>query len=146
MKTADLIIERSLNAPIDLVWKAISDLDHMRQWYFKLAEFKAEKGFRFQFTAGPEDGIQYVHLCEVTEVIPHQKLTYSWVYEGYEGMSYVSFELAAEGEKTKLTLTHTGLDTFPDSPDFARHNFMAGWTAFITELLPAYLQKVQDAS
>ncbi|WP_316812363.1 SRPBCC domain-containing protein [Pedobacter heparinus] len=50
METKPLIVERSYNAPIEKVWKAITDRDQMKEWYFELKEFKAEKGFKFQFT------------------------------------------------------------------------------------------------
>ena len=73
----------------------------------------ATVGFEFNFTGGPSEGKQYLHLCKVTEVIPEKKLTYSWRYGGYEGNSFVTFELFAEGNKTELKLTHTSLDTFP---------------------------------
>ncbi|MFK8843598.1 SRPBCC domain-containing protein, partial [Escherichia coli] len=80
------------------------------------------------------------HLCEVTEVEPGRKLTYSWRYDGYEGISYVTFELFPQGEKTRLVLTHSGLETFPESnPDLARANFEAGWADFIGNYLPGYV-------
>lgn len=146
MTTEDFIIERTFSAPLDLVWMAISDREHICEWYFDLAEFKAEKGFRFQFGGCAKDGTEYLHLCEVTEVIPKQKLTYTWTYEGYEGVSHVSFVLREEAGKTVLTLTHSGLHSFPQSnPDFARTNFIAGWTDIIGTNLPAYLEKKQKS-
>src|SRR5204862_6298678 len=109
-KTAEpLIVERTFNAPVAQVWKAITNRDEMKQWYFDLAEFKPEVGFEFQFSAGPDDK-QYLHLCKVTEVVAGRKIAYSWIYEGYEGYSVVTFELFPEGNKTKLKLTHEGLE------------------------------------
>lgn len=62
------------------------------------------------------------------EVIKEKKLTFSWRYDGFEGNSFVTFELSAEGEETKLKLTHTGLETFPaNNPDFAKESFTEGW-------------------
>ncbi|MGZ4089696.1 MAG: SRPBCC family protein, partial [Bacteroidia bacterium] len=95
-------IQKTFNAPADKVWKAITDKDQMKTWYFNLPEFKAEKGFKFGFPGGPEGGKQYLHLCEVTDVVAGRKLTYSWKYEGYAGISYVTFELFQEGNKTSL--------------------------------------------
>ena len=113
----------------------------MKHWYFKLEEFRAEVGFQFQFSGGPSPDKQYLHLCEVTEVIPEQKLTYSWKYDGYAGISYVSFELFPDGENTKLKLTHEGLESFPnENADFARHNFEEGWDSIINESLQKYLE------
>lgn len=142
MKQDSFIIERIYNASKEQVWKAITDKQEMKQWYFDLEEFKPEIGFEFRFKGGPEDGVQYLHICEITEVVFAKKLTYSWRYDGYEGISYVSFELYEEGNKTKLKLTHTGLETFPASvKDFAKENFIAGWNHIIGVSLKNYLEK-----
>jgi len=137
-------LERLFNAPIANVWTAITNKDEMKAWYFDLAEFKPEVGFTFQFTGGPSKEEQYLHLCEITEVIPQKKLTYSWRYDGYPGISFVSFELFAEGDKTLLRLTHTGIGSFPETATnaFAISNFKAGWDAIINISLKNYLEKV----
>ncbi|HEV3249837.1 MAG TPA: SRPBCC domain-containing protein, partial [Puia sp.] len=119
MKEEPIVVERTLDAPIGKVWKALTDKDQMKEWYFDLSAFKPELGFEFQFEGGKDDR-HYLHLCKVTEVVNEQKITYSWRYDGYEGISYVSFELFAEGDKTRLKLTHKNLESFPKSnPDFA---------------------------
>lgn len=140
MKNEPIIIERTYNAPIAKVWKALTDKNEMKQWYFDLAEFKPEVGFKFQFYGGPPEK-QYLHLCVVTEVIIGKKLTYSWRYDGYGGNSHVTFELFEEENKTRLRLTHTGLDTFPVSnPDFAVKNFVQGWTELLSTSLKKFLE------
>lgn len=141
MKIEPFIIERTYNAPISKVWKAISDKNEMKKWYFDLAEFKPEVGFEFQFYGG-KDERQYLHLCRITEVIVGKKLTYSWRYDGYEGISFVTFELFNEGNQTRLILTHKGLESFPVSnPDFGKENFVEGWTYIINISLKDFLEK-----
>ena len=141
MKSEPLIVERTYNAPADRVWNALTDINQIRQWYFKLADFKAEPGFEFQFEGGRE-GRVYLHKCRITEVVPGKKLQYSWRYEGYEGNSFVTFELFPEGNQTRLKLTHAGLETFPASnPDLARENFAAGWNDIIGKNLKEFLEK-----
>ena len=138
----EIEISRILDADISLVWKAITEKEMMKQWYFDLLEFKPEIGFTFEFTGGHEDGIQYNHICVVTEVEFEKKLTYSWKYEGYEGISYVTFELSEEDGKTKLNFSHKGISTFPyNNLDFALHNFEEGWDHFINNALPVFLIK-----
>ncbi len=140
MKTEPFVIERTYNAPIEIVWKAITDKDQMKQWYFDIENFKPEVGFEFQFE-GSNKNKTYLHLCKITEVIVNEKLTYSWRYNGYEGVSFVTFELFAESDKTRLKLTHEGLETFPiNNPDFAKENFVTGWTEIIGTSLKEYLE------
>lgn len=135
-------IERTFTVPITRVWKAITDKDEMKLWYFDLPEFKPEVGCEFQFWGGPAEDRQYKHLCRVEEVIPNQKIAYSWRYEGYTGNTLVSFNLSETEGQTTVVLTHDGLETFPeDEPDFARKNFEEGWTWIIGTSLKEYLEK-----
>src|SRR6266516_1481810 len=135
-----VVIERTFNAPVARVWKALTDADNMGVWYFDLKEFKPEVGFEFEFTVEHE-GARYHHLCKITEVIPQKKIAYTWRYAGEEGNSLVTFELFADGDKTRLKLTHEGLETFPKTPSFARESFMEGWTQIIGSSLREFLEE-----
>lgn len=142
MSNKKVIIERVFDADITLVWKALTEKELMKQWYFDTKEFKAVVGFKFEFWGGEEGGKQWKHLCEITEVIAYKKLAYSWKYEGYSGISYVTFELFEENKSTKLKLIHTGIDTFPaDIPELAIHNFENGWNHIINVSLKEFLEK-----
>lgn len=135
-------LERVFDAPVQDVWKALTQKELMKQWYFDLAAFEPQVGFEFRFTGGPSPEKQYLHICEIIEVIPEKKLKHSWRYDGYDGVSFLTFELFKEGEQTKLVLTHEGLETFPASnPDFAAHNFAEGWNAIINTSLVNFLSK-----
>ena len=141
MTTEPFVIERTYDAPVAAVWEAITNRDKMSQWYFDLKEFRPEVGFEFRFYGGPPHK-QYLHICEVKEGVTGKKLTYSWRYDGYKGLSFVTFELFDEGGKTRVKLTHEGLETFPESnPDLAKKNFAEGWTAIIGTSLKEYLEK-----
>ena len=138
-KTEPLVVERTFNAPVALVWKALTDKEDLKRWYFDLEEFKPETGFEFEFTV-EHQGVKYCHRCKVTDVIPQKRLAYTWRYAGHAGDSLVTFELLAEGEKTRLRLTHIGLETFPPLPCFARNNFAAGWTELIGSSLKKFVE------
>ncbi len=112
----------------------------MRQWYFDLKEFKPEVGFEFEFVV-EHDGNTYHHLCRVTEVISEKKIAYTWRYKNEPGDSLVTIELFAEGNKTRLKLTHSGIETFPKTPAYARKNFEAGWTQIIGSELKQFVEK-----
>ena len=134
-----VVVERTFSAAPERIWKALTDVEEMRRWYFDLKEFKPEVGFEFEFTVEHE-GMKYHHLCKITEVIPQKKLVYTWRYKGHEGDSLVTFELFADGDKTRLRLTHEGLETFPKTPSFARKNFMEGWTQIIGSSLKEFVE------
>lgn len=142
-KTA-VVVERTFDAPVATVWKAITEKEQMKQWFFEtLDAFKPEVGFQTVVTVR-HNGKEFPHLWKVVEVVPEKKLAFAWSYTNYEGDSLVTIELFEEKNKTKLRLTHDGLDTFPqDDPDFGRASFNAGWNALIGERLKGFLENTK---
>ena len=138
MDKTPLVMEQEFTAPIALVWRAITEKELMKKWYFDVSDFKPEVGHKFHFEGG-EEGKRYLHLCEVLEVVPLKKLKYSWKYEGHTGLSFVTFELSSADGKTRVKLIHEGLETFTN-PDFIRSNFVEGWNYLIHESLKEFLE------
>jgi len=128
-----LTVERTISAPVAQVWTALTTAEALKQWSFEIDDFKPEAGFEFRFSVEKE-GFTYPHVCVVTEVVPHKRLAYTWRYEGYEGETLVSFELEPEGQKTRVKVTHLGLGTLPQTPNFERKNFQRGWTNLLSSL------------
>jgi uncharacterized protein YndB with AHSA1/START domain len=140
MENSPIVAERVLNAPIAKVWSAISEKDQLSQWSFDIKAFKPEIGFEFSFEGGRENRT-YLHRCRVLEVLPGKKLAYSWRYEGYAGNSTVIFELFEEGEKTRIRLTHIGLESFgQENLDFGKQNFEQGWSGLLGESLRNFVE------
>ena len=141
IKSKPLVVEHIYKASPERVWSAITDIEQMRKWYFPdIDDFRAEVGFRFSFSGSSDCG-NYIHDCEVTEVETGSKLTYSWSYRNYPGMSYVTWDLYPHEGGTLLVLTHRGLETFPqDLRDFTRESFTGGWGYFLHEALLKFLE------
>ncbi|WP_316840403.1 SRPBCC domain-containing protein [Pedobacter gandavensis] len=140
MKTAALEVEQILDAPVSSVWAALTNNDQLKKWYFDLAEFKPEIGFDFQFY-GSKDDRRYLHLCKVTAVIPEKKIAYSWKYENHPGETEVSFELFEQEGKTRLKLSHTGIESFgTENPDLSRASFEQGWTYILGTSLKNFIE------
>jgi uncharacterized protein YndB with AHSA1/START domain len=132
-KAGPLVLERTFDAPVALVWKALTDKDGFKHWFFDIPKFAPVVGCEFGFDV-EHKGMQYLHRCKVTEVIPEKRLAYTWRYEGHAGDSLVTFELFPQGGKTRLKLTHEGLETFPKMATFAKENFLQGWTEIVGSL------------
>lgn len=136
---APFVIERVFDAPADRVWEALTNKDEIKRWSFDIPEFEPEEGFDFTFY-GEKDGKRFKHLCNVTEVVQGRRLAYTWRYENVRGVSYVTWELFPEGGKTRLRLTHEGLETLAHAGEpWARHNFEAGWSAIFDKGLRSWL-------
>ena len=142
MKTSEspVIVEQSFDAPIKMVWRAISEVVHMRKWFFdNIPDFEPEVGFATVFNVFSGEKI-FAHQWKVLEVIPYKLLKYNWKYEGYTGDSYVTFELSEQGNKIILKLTHQVVENFPDDvEEFKRENCQSGWEYFIKNSLKEYI-------
>jgi uncharacterized protein YndB with AHSA1/START domain len=130
------------NTSIKNLWKSITVKKEMKLWYFDIEEFKPEVGFEFRFWGGTENR-QYLHICRITDVIPIQKLCYTWSYDGISGTTKLCFEISPEGENHSiLKLSHAGFETFPsDNPDLDSKNFDEGWEFILGTSLKNYLEK-----
>lgn len=136
-----VIVEETFNASIESVWDSITIIDQMRQWYFEnIPSFEAEVGFETQFNV-ENDGRNFPHMWKVTEVVPNKKITYTWKFDGYSGDSFVEFELFEQSNQTKLKLSVTVLEDFPeDIPEFTRESCIGGWEFFIKNRLKDFLE------
>jgi uncharacterized protein YndB with AHSA1/START domain len=143
MKKEDepIVVEATFNTSIDKVWDAITNHSQMIQWYFdNIPAFKPEVGFETQFTIENEGRI-FPHIWKITDAVMNAKITYTWKYEGYPGDAYVTFELSELEDKTKLKLTVTILEDFPDDvPEFRREACIGGWNYFLNNRLKEFLE------
>jgi uncharacterized protein YndB with AHSA1/START domain len=141
MDSKAIIVETTVNAPVSVVWQALTDKAKMKEWYFELEEFKPEEDFKFQFYGGTDER-QYLHLCKIIEVNPEKKLSHTWMYENVATETTVTWELDADRDNTRIRLTHEGVDNFPaDNKDFAKENFVQGWTHIVKTALKDYVEK-----
>lgn len=139
-------IERTYNAPITLVWQAITDRAMMKEWYFDFAEdFKLEPGAVFEWTAGDTEDNQWLHRGKMLEIVPDEKLVHTWEYPGYSGTSTLSWNLLkVDDATTKITLVHEFTIPFDSNVDALKtENFEMGWNHIINISLEEYLNKIQ---
>lgn len=143
MKTSDKPVEvvEVFDTDIKNVWKALTNLEEMKQWYFdNIDSFEPVVGSESCFPV--ESGERtFTHLWKVTEVKKPVRLTYNWKYAEYEGDSFVSFILEEKDQKTFLTLRVEVVADFQDGiPEFNRESCLGGWEYFINRRLKAYLK------
>jgi uncharacterized protein YndB with AHSA1/START domain len=145
MKKGDkpIIVEEIYEAPLKKVWSALTNIEQMRQWYFgNIPDFKPEVGFETQFDVQSETRV-FPHQWRVTEVLPPRMITYTWRFDGYQGDSFVVFELFEHKNATKLRLSVQILESFPeDIPEFTSESCIAGWNFFLKERLKEFLEKI----
>lgn len=130
-------MQQLYDAPPENVWRALTQESSLRAWYFpQLRKFELVVGSAVEFA---NDDSPYQKEWRVTRIVAGRLLAHSWAYHGYPGRSEVTFDVVAEGHKTRLQLTHTGLASFPQDPHFARQRFADGWQQLLGSNLKQYL-------
>ena len=84
-ETLDLILERTLDAPVELVWKAYTDPQHLKQWFapkpYEITECELDlrPGGVFRIRMVGPDGFDTGHGTPgcVLEVVEGKKLTWT---------------------------------------------------------------------
>ena len=135
-----IVVEQTFAVDRERLWQAITDPDEMRQWYFEsIPDFRAVVGFETLFDVDT-GGRVFGHRWTVTDVEEGGRLVYEWRYDGYPGLGRTEWELAEAPDGTRLRLTSTGTETFPqDVPEFRRESGVRGWRYFLQESLPSFL-------
>ena len=95
--TRSLVVEREMPHPPEKVWRALTQGPLIDEWLMK-SDFQPVVGHKFTFRAEPMPHWNGVTDCEVLEVEPTARLSYTWNASGAE---------AANGLKTVVTWTLT---------------------------------------
>lgn len=124
--------------PIKKVWSAISKEEEISSWFIK-ADFKAEPGYQYTFTASEEQ-----NCTEITGVVKHADpytLIYTWVVQNTKAETTVKWVLEESDGGTKLFLEHSGIASYEGETAVAMFtSFSQGWDNCINEL-SAYLKQ-----
>lgn len=135
----DVIIkEQMLNHSIDKVWNAISIQEEISAWFIN-ADFKAEPGYKYTFTASEEQGCTQI-TGVVKEANPYT-LIYTWVVQDTNTETTVKWLLEEINGQTKLLLEHSGISNYPGETAINMFgHFGKGWDNCFN-LLTEYLSK-----
>uniref|UniRef100_UPI0023F503DE SRPBCC family protein n=1 Tax=Chryseobacterium joostei TaxID=112234 RepID=UPI0023F503DE len=137
-----IIVQYTINAPAEKVWKALTDQNEMKSWYFDIQDFELKVGNKFNFYE-PGGENKYHHQCEILEIITNKKLKHTWAYPDFSDLkTTVTWELQPEDDGTLVKLTHEDIENFKDLGDgFSRENFTGGWNSILGQSLKKYLEK-----
>lgn len=140
-----LVLERLFDAPRDLVWKALTRAEHLKQWFaprpYQITDcvLELQPGGRFAFTMSGPDDFQQTELSCVLEVVDGQRIAWTNALlpgfapapampEGCGGFpmtAIMTLEDAGEG-KTRYTATALHRNE-TDREMHAEMGFHEGW-------------------
>jgi uncharacterized protein YndB with AHSA1/START domain len=142
---ATFVIERSYAAPVEAVWRALSDNDARAVWFGGGDEFdEEERSHDFRVGGGETEagkwhnGPRSRFVSTYTDIVDNERMVYTydmWVDDRHMSTSLTTITLEREGDGTLLTFTEQavhldGLDTVEGREEGTRG---------LLELLGAYL-------
>lgn len=134
-QTRSVETELEIDAPIEAVWKALTDGDEMTRWFPLEARVEPGEGGSIYMSWKNE----YDATSPITAWEENRHLATAWQMEHLPNPLVVDYHLETKGGKTVLRLVHSGFPTDETWEDFyqsVRH----GW-AFELRSLRQYLER-----
>jgi uncharacterized protein YndB with AHSA1/START domain len=132
----DFAIERFIDAPTRLVWEALTQPEHLKEWYMPKdwgrvarAEMDVRPGGIFSIDIAGADGQEFPNLGCFLDVVPLERLVWtSMLFPGYRPAVFddipitaiVTMETVGTGTRLVFTALHR------DEADFEK-NRESGW-------------------
>ena len=106
-----LTLERVLNAPIEIVWEAWTQPEHIAHWWgpgkmeVKIVDHEFKVGGRWKYIMAMPDGSEFVTEGVYSEIIELKKIVSSADFKPMtEGVTLQAL-FEADGDKTKFTFS-----------------------------------------
>lgn len=136
----DLHFEIVYPHPPERVWRALTDPAAIAQWLMP-NNFEATLGHKFQFRTTPRGTWDGRVQCEILELDPPRRLSYSWAGDNLR--TVVTFELTPVSKGTRLRLEHAGFSGLKGV--LLSFILGSGWRSnILRRRLPAVLAYVDD--
>lgn len=110
---SEIRLTRLFNAPRDLVFEAMTQPEHVKQWWGRLGdgysvpvcEIDFRVGGAWRFVNRHPKGEAAFH-GEYREILPPGRVVFTEIFEQFpDSVSVVTAELTEEGDRTRLTAT-----------------------------------------
>lgn len=112
------IVEQSIliDAPVEVVWRALTEPEQIRRWFADDVDLAAEVGYRGSLGfADNGAGLAVSFQVTVVSAQPARTFSYRWQHpSGVEAVednsTLVEFTLTPEGDGTRLRVVETGVE------------------------------------
>ncbi len=141
----DLRIERVFPYDRALLWRTLTDPVLLATWLMK-NDFRPEVGHAFTMHTDPAPGFDGVVRCTVLELVPEQRMRWSWAGGGIETeLTFVLEDAILHGRSaTKLVLLHRGFEGMQAM--LTSFILGAGWARMLRTTLRAILDALAQGS
>jgi uncharacterized protein YndB with AHSA1/START domain len=139
---SEIKVQRDYAHPPERVWRALTEPEAMSAWLMA-SDFRPQVGHKFRFRAKPQPGWRGIVDCEVLEVDPPRRLSYTWQGDENGRTTIVTWVLEAlPGGGTRLRLEHTGFRGLGGL--FHKLLLGSGWKGMLRSRLGTVLDRLAD--
>lgn len=132
-----ITLETDFDAPVEQVWRALTEPAALAEWLMPVENFAAEVGRSFRVRAKPMPGWDGVVNCVVLAVDEPRKLRYSWQGSKMRRNTTVTWTLTPTESGTRLRLEHDGFGGVAGPLMAFMHR--GGWKRMVTVALAGHL-------
>ncbi len=139
VETREIVVDEVFPHAPDVVWKTLTTPELMGRWLMAPTGFEAREGTHFTFQTTPAGEWDGVIRCQVLEVMPNERLAFSWSGGHGDNDQYgsrletvVTWTLARVDAGTRLQLVHAGFRS-PQN-DFAFKRMSEGWRNVVARI------------
>jgi uncharacterized protein YndB with AHSA1/START domain len=137
-------IERDIvvDAPVEVVWRVVTEPDQISQWFADTAEIDLRPGGEGTLTWDARATNEAATVSLVVESLePPLRFAFRW-----EQTRLVEFTLAAEGDGTRLRVVESGFAALAPEEGKARYDaHSAGWDAHLANVRD-YVSRLPQAT
>ena len=141
----EIVLTRVFDAPREVVFEAHSSCEHMSKWWgprkyeFASCEIDFRQGGEWRIVHRGPDGEEYGFHGEYREIVPPERIVWTFEFEGMPG--HVSVEtLSLEEHDGKTTLTATSVYDTVEERDGMLESGMESGAAESMDRLDEYLE------
>ncbi len=146
----EIVMTRTFDAPRELVFEALTKPEHMKEWWgprgytLPVCEIDFRPGGAYRFVSADAEGNEYVFRGAYREIVPPEKIVWTFEFEGMPGMVSVDTMTLTE-EDGKTTITSTSVFDTVEQRDGMLESGMETGAAETYDRLAELLEKMQES-
>ncbi len=143
--TLDLVLERDIDVPTELVWKAWTQPEHVKKWFapapwtISECEIDLKPGGRFYTVMQSPEGQAFPNVGCYLEIVPNERLVFTdALAPGYRPSGQPFFTAIVTLEPTATGTKYTAIAKHRDEAGRQQHEdmgFLEGWGLCLDQLI-----------
>lgn len=141
----DLVLEREIDVPVELVWKAWTTPAHLKEWFvpkpwtITSVEIDLRPGGAFNTTMRSPEGQEFPNRGCYLEIVPHERLVFTdTLLPGYRPSPEPFFTAVLQLERQGAGTRYTAIAVHGNADSRKKHEEMGfhdGWGTVVDQMV-----------